>query len=115
MCFPPTSVGLPAGSAYIPRGTAGAAGRRRGSDGPPIRYAGLMRKTILGVMGPGSDAPQSAIDAAYALGRLIALEGWVLLSGGRKPGAMGAANAGAKSANGLTVGILPAEDNEDTS
>lgn len=66
-------------------------------------------------MGPGDGARQSAIDTAYVLGRLIALEGWVLLTGGRDRGVMEAASAGARSAGGLTIGILPTEDNADTS
>jgi uncharacterized protein (TIGR00725 family) len=83
--------------------------------GTHFRYHMHMRKTVVGVMCPGDKAPQSAIDTAYALGKLIAQEGWILLSGGRKQGAMGAVNEGAKSANGLTVGIIPTKDNENTS
>lgn len=45
-------------------------------------------------------------DLAYKLGKLIAKEGWVLVSGG-KEGIMEAACKGASLANGLTVGILP--------
>ena len=74
-----------------------------------------MRKLVVGVMCPGDNAPQSAIDIAYELGKLIAQEGWILLSGGRKQGAMGAVNEGAKSENGLTVGIIPTKDNYNTS
>jgi hypothetical protein len=69
-----------------------------------------MRKITIGVMGPGAGA--SAIDQqnAYELGKLIAQEGWVLLTGGRNAGVMDAASRGAKAANGLTVGILPGAD-----
>ncbi len=74
-----------------------------------------MRKTVVGVMGPGDKAPQSAIDSAFELGKLIAKEDWILLSGGRKQGAMGAVNDGAKSENGTTVGIIPTKGNENTS
>jgi len=74
-----------------------------------------MRKTVVGVMCPGDNAPQSAVDIAYELGKLIAQEGWILLSGGSKQGAMGAVNEGAQSANGLTIGIIPTKDNDNTS
>jgi uncharacterized protein (TIGR00725 family) len=40
------------------------------------------------------------------LGRLIAINGWVLLSGGGHSGVMDAVNQGAKKENGLTVGII---------
>ena len=69
-----------------------------------------MRKTIVGVIGPGRDAGTGEIEAAFEVGKLIALEGWVLLSGGRDVGVMDAAHQGAKSAHGLTIGILPTED-----
>ena len=66
-----------------------------------------MRKIIIGVMGPGSGASETDQNNAYKLGTLIAQEGWILLTGGRNVGVMDAANRGAKSANGLTIGILP--------
>lgn len=62
---------------------------------------------IIGVMGSGDKATESDRQNAYELGRLIAQQGWVLLTGGRNVGVMDAANQGAKAANGLTVGILP--------
>lgn len=66
-----------------------------------------MKKTIIGVMGPGSDATNADLENAYQLGKLIAKESWILLTGGRKIGVMNAASRGAKAANGLTIGILP--------
>lgn len=66
-----------------------------------------MKKTIIGIMGPGSGASSADLENADRLGRLIAQESWVLLTGGRKVGVMDAASRGAKSANGLTIGILP--------
>ncbi|MCT7987314.1 TIGR00725 family protein [Laspinema olomoucense] len=69
-----------------------------------------MRKFIIGVMGPGSNATKSDLNHAYKLGKLIAEQGWILLTGGRKAGVMDAASQGAKSANGLTLGILPGEE-----
>lgn len=69
----------------------------------------LDRKILIGVMGPGSGASEVDRINAYELGKLIAREGWVLLTGGRNTGVMDAANQGAKAANGLTVGILPTD------
>lgn len=69
-----------------------------------------MRKIIIGVMGVGETATSRDVENAYKLGRIIAQEGWVLLTGGRKAGIMDAASRGAKSVNGLTVGILPGKD-----
>jgi Predicted Rossmann fold nucleotide-binding protein len=66
-----------------------------------------MKKTIIGIMGPGESATSTDLENAYQLGQLIAEAGWILLTGGRNVGVMDAANKGAKSANGLTVGILP--------
>ncbi|HEY9848184.1 MAG TPA: TIGR00725 family protein [Leptolyngbyaceae cyanobacterium] len=69
-----------------------------------------MKKIIIGVMGPGDNATPSDLQNAYVLGKLIAKEGWVLLTGGRNAGVMDAASKGAKAANGLTIGILPGND-----
>ncbi|HEX2249775.1 MAG TPA: hypothetical protein VHH32_05465 [Gemmatimonadales bacterium] len=66
-----------------------------------------MRRPVIGVMGASAPSP-SALAAAAELGKLIAERGWVLLTGGRSAGVMGAACAGAKQVSGsLTVGILP--------
>lgn len=69
-------------------------------------------KKIIGVMGPGERAREEVALAAYELGRLIAQEGWVVLSGGRNVGVMDAVSRGAKDADGLTIGILPTRDRE---
>ena len=69
-----------------------------------------MKKTLIGVMGPGANATETDLDNAYKLGQFIAQEGWVLLTGGRNAGVMDAASKGAKFANGLTIGILPTND-----
>lgn len=66
-----------------------------------------QRKIIIGVMGPGEKATATDLQNAYELGKLIAQQGWVLLTGGRNVGVMDAASRGAKSADGLTIGILP--------
>lgn len=65
-----------------------------------------MARIIIGVMGVGSATPKE-INLAYQLGKSIAENGWVLLTGGRKAGVMDAASRGAKAGGGLTIGILP--------
>jgi uncharacterized protein (TIGR00725 family) len=70
-----------------------------------------MSSFIIGVMG-SSQAEEKVLQDAYNLGRLIAREGWVLLSGGRSAGVMGAVNQGAKKEGGLTIGILPSGDKQ---
>lgn len=74
-----------------------------------------MRRSLIGVMGSGDNATQKATDMAFELGKLIAQKGWVTLSGGRSVGVMDAVSKGAKSANGLTIGLLPISDNSKTS
>ncbi len=71
-----------------------------------------MSKPIIGVMGPGERASQKDIDHAYELGKLIAKQNWILLTGGRNMGVMDAASKGAKHSGGLTVGILPSENKD---
>lgn len=68
-----------------------------------------MSKPIIGVMGPGDGATQADIKYACKLGKLIAEQNWILLTGGRNSGVMNAASKGAKKSGGLTVGILPSE------
>ncbi|MUG96947.1 cytochrome [Scytonema sp. UIC 10036] len=63
-------------------------------------------------MGPGEQAKDIDIRNAHELGKRIAREGWVLLTGGRNVGVMEAASQGAKFANGLTIGILPGKTDE---
>ena len=69
---------------------------------------------VIGVMGGGSGTAQ-AMEQAHALGKLIALQGWVLLNGGRAAGVMDASAKGAKEAGGLTIGVLPDTDTSQTS
>ncbi len=69
-----------------------------------------MRKTVVGVMGPGDGATATDLGRARELGRLIAAEGWVLLTGGRRSGVMDAASQGAHEAGGLVLGVLPDAD-----
>ena len=60
---------------------------------------------IVGVIGGSAPTPGEST-AAEAVGRALAEQGAVLVCGGRG-GVMEAACRGAKSAGGLTVGILP--------
>ena len=62
-------------------------------------------------MGPGEGATNRDLTVAYELGQAIALAGWIVLTGGRNTGVMDAACRGAKSADGLTIGILPTNHN----
>lgn len=75
------------------------AGRAPGVAGPPLRIA---------VSGGGVADPDERA-AAMEVGRAVALEGAVLVTGGRT-GVMEAASRGASEAGGLTIGILPGED-----
>lgn len=70
-----------------------------------------MRRTVIGIMG-GSQADPRTLELAWDMGRLIAERGWVLLSGGRPTGVMQASVTGARSAGGLTVGVLFDDDRE---
>ncbi|WP_206816020.1 TIGR00725 family protein [Chroococcus sp. FPU101] len=71
-----------------------------------------MRNIIIGVMGPGENASSEDLKNAYELGQIIAINNWVLLTGGRASGVMDAASRGAKQAGGLTVGILPSTNSQ---
>ncbi len=75
----------------------------------------VKRKKIIGVMGPGDLATETDIKNAYELGKLIAQEDWILLTGGRNVGVMDAANKGAKEVGGLTIGILPSNHTKNVS
>ncbi len=70
-----------------------------------------MRRTMVGVMG-GCSSDEQTISGALELGRLIAENGWVLVSGGRPTGVMQASVTGAREAGGLTVGVLYDEDRD---
>ena len=69
-----------------------------------------MSKVVIGVMGPGDGANTGDLANARELGRLIAKNGWVTLSGGRNSGVMEAVSQGAKECGGLVIGILPTKD-----
>ncbi len=67
---------------------------------------------IIGIMGPGKNPRPTDLDNAFNLARLIAQEGWMLLTGGRNEGVMAAAHKGAADADGTIVGILPADNRQ---
>jgi uncharacterized protein (TIGR00725 family) len=70
-------------------------------------------RTVIGVMG-GAVADEAVLENARETGRLIAEEGWVLLTGGRDAGVMAAASQGASDAGGLVIGVLPGDSTEGT-
>jgi uncharacterized protein (TIGR00725 family) len=70
----------------------------------------MNKKVVIGVMGKGDGADGAEMEAAERLGELIAEKGWVLLNGGRAVGVMEASARGAKRRRGLTIGILPHEN-----
>lgn len=65
---------------------------------------------MIGILGPGEGAGQKEMDDATLIGEMVAKAGWVVLTGGRVAGVMGAAAKGARAAGGLTVGLLPTPD-----
>ena len=72
----------------------------------------MPRRPTIAVIGAGREI-EPAVSNARELGRLIAEQGWVLITGGRDAGVMRAANEGAKLAkDSLTIGILPNENAE---
>jgi uncharacterized protein (TIGR00725 family) len=72
----------------------------------------MPRKPVIAVVGTGQKS-EPAVSNARELGRLIAEQGWVLITGGRDSGVMKAANEGAKRESGsLAIGVLPDRDTE---
>lgn len=66
------------------------------------------RKLVIGIMGAGDGVSERDVRFADDLGRRIAEQGWIVLTGGRDAGVMNAAMRGAKSIPGsLTIGVLP--------
>lgn len=66
-------------------------------------------------MGPGENAAPDENEVAYELGKEIASQGWITLTGGRSFGIMDAALKGANEAGGLTIGILPGDTSNNSS
>jgi uncharacterized protein (TIGR00725 family) len=69
-----------------------------------------MRRTVVGVMGPGSKLADQVARDAYEIGKRIANRNWVLLTGGRRGGVMDEASRGAAEGGGLVIGVLPDDD-----
>jgi uncharacterized protein (TIGR00725 family) len=61
---------------------------------------------VVAVIGPGDGATDDQLATAHEVGRLLADAGCVLVNGGLG-GVMAAAAAGAASAGGTSVGLLP--------
>jgi len=68
------------------------------------------RRHVLGIIGPGEHATPRDVADAFEVGALAARAGWVVLTGGRDVGVMDAASRGARSADGIAIGILPDVD-----
>ena len=66
-------------------------------------------------MGPGENATPDENDMAYDLGKAIAQEGWITLTGGRSFGVMDASLKGASEIGGMTIGILPGDNDKNSS
>ena len=66
-------------------------------------------------MGPGENATPDENDMAYDLGKAVALEGWITLTGGRSFGVMDASLKGASEVGGMTIGILPGDNDKNSS
>jgi len=78
----------------------------------PYRYGvtGMKEKIKISVIG-GSTVGKDTYDTAFEVGCLIAQRGALLVCGGMG-GVMEASCKGAKSKGGITIGILPAIDEE---
>lgn len=66
-------------------------------------------------MGPGENATPDDNELAYELGRAIAQSKWIALTGGRSFGVMDACLKGAAEEGGLTIGILPGDNDKGSS
>lgn len=66
-------------------------------------------------MGPGENATPEENEMAFDLGKAVAQKGWIVLTGGRSFGVMDAAMRGAHDSNGLTIGILPNDNQANSS
>jgi uncharacterized protein (TIGR00725 family) len=70
----------------------------------------MGRRVQISVVGNNADScTKVAYDAAYRVGRAIAMEGAVVVSGGLG-GVMEAAGKGARDAGGMCLGIIPSAD-----
>lgn len=71
----------------------------------------MAGRRAIAVVGPG-DADGRLREFAYDVGKLLAQQGAVVVTGGLG-GVMAAASQGARSAGGLVVGLLPSGDARD--
>lgn len=67
-----------------------------------------VRVAVIGA----ADCDAETASIARETGRLIAEQGWILITGGRT-GVMEAASRGSRESHGVTIGILPGSDPED--
>ncbi len=70
------------------------------------------RRTIIGVMG-SSSCDEPTADKARQLGHLLAKSGYAVLCGGGS-GVMEAVSRGASEAGGLTIGVLPGRNAQES-
>ena len=68
------------------------------------------RRRVVGVIGPGTEATPREVADAFDVAALAARAGYIVLTGGRDVGVMDAASRGARSENGIAVGVLPDTD-----
>lgn len=66
---------------------------------------------IIGIMGP-NNATEKNLNDAYEIGKYAASKGYTILTGGLNVGVQNEGLKGAKSSNGLTIGILPFNEPE---
>jgi len=66
-------------------------------------------------MGPGENATPEENDMAYDLGKAIAQQNWITLTGGRSFGVMDASLKGASEIGGMTIGVLPGDSDKNSS
>jgi len=69
------------------------------------------RRLAVAVVGP-ADADDGLREIAYAVGKLLAARGAVVVTGGLG-GVMAAASQGARESGGLVIGLLPTSDPDD--
>lgn len=69
----------------------------------------MRQRTHVGVVGPGDGATDEQVQQAGEVGRLLALAGAVVVTGGLG-GVMAAAARGCGDAGGLSLGLLPGAD-----
>jgi uncharacterized protein (TIGR00725 family) len=73
------------------------------------------RRRVLGVIGPGEEATPRDVADAFEVAAQAARTGWAVLTGGRDVGVMDAASRGARSADGIAIGVLPDADGRSAS